>query len=150
MAITERVEFESDGLRDSLTGTLAPARFMELLEQEIQVADREKRSITIISLRLASCGHHAERDGELLKSLASHLVRVIRTGDHCARMAEDGFWVIARGDRSAAEIAVSRYLNELEPEQWRVEICEVLDGEKRRNLLRRIDALHFSTEVAQR
>ena len=45
MAITERVEFESDGLRDSLTGTLAPARFMELLEQEIQVADREKRSI---------------------------------------------------------------------------------------------------------
>jgi GGDEF domain-containing protein len=166
-----RVEFESDGVRDSLTGVLAPASFLEILGNELHVAAREKRAVTVISIRLTamqpvltqtSASHRAEIPTdpikyqsdvalyeELLKSFAHQLSTLIRRGDYCARIAEDGFWVLTRGDICSAQIATKRYLLELDPMDWSLAYHQSNAGqsdtaESMRQLLQRMDALHFT------
>jgi GGDEF domain-containing protein len=143
------LEFESDGERDSLTGLLAPARFLTILESEMAIAAREGRRLTLVALSLstaanssnASSSESAER---LLKNMASTLLAQMRAGDHCGRIAEDGFWILARGDRTAVEIAGHRFLAEHESCDWLIEYYEISKGEKVRELLRRVDTLYFA------
>ena len=161
-----RVEFESDGVSDSLTGVLAPARFLSILRNELHVAAREKRAVTVISIRLTamqpSASHSTELladplrgasdvslHEELLKSFAHQLSTLIRSGDYCARISEDGFWLFTRGDIRSAQIATTRYLFDLDPADWSLAFYESMagqsdTGESMRQLLQRMDALHFT------
>lgn len=143
------LEFESDGERDSLTGLLAPARFLTILESEIAISAREGRSLTLLTLSLSTDVNSMnpptiESAERLLKNLASTLFQEMRAGDHGARIAEDGFWILARGDRTAVEIAVYRFLAEHESYHWLIEYFEISKGEKVKELLRRVDALYFA------
>lgn len=139
----EAIEFESDGQRDSLTGLLAPLRFIEILTHEISLAIREDRALTLISLRLQNFGFTSDHDEARILILATEIREKIRAGDHCARMAEDGFWVLARGEIIAAQIASTRYLDGIEASDWRLRFCEVIRGERCASVLHRMDGLHF-------
>ncbi len=171
-----RVEFESDGVHDSLTGVLAPASFLAILENELHVAAREKRAVTVISIRLTamqpvltkpsasrraeiiSDPHRFQSDvvlyEELLKSCSQQISTLIRRGDYCARIAEDGFWLLTRGDIRSAQIATKRYLLDLDPMDWSLAFHQSDAGQSdagqrdtgvsMRQLLQRMDALHFT------
>ena len=143
------LEFESDGERDSLTGLLAPARFVAILESEIAIAAREGRALTLLTFSLSTTeksmdSQPTESAERLLKNLASTLLVQMRAGDHCGRIAEDGFWILARGDQTAVEIAANRYLGDHERSDWLLSYCEVAAGESARELLRRVDACYFA------
>ena len=143
------LEFESDGERDSLTGLLAPARFVAILESEIAIAAREGRALTLLTISLSTAVNSMnpptiESAERLLKNLASTLLVQMRAGDHCGRIAEDGFWILARGDKTAVEIAAHRYLDEHERSDWLLSYCEAAAGESARELLRRVDACYFA------
>lgn len=136
------IEFESDGVWDSITGALAPARFLEILEDEIAIAGREGRTITLISLHL-----HLQSDIDLvaaLKEFATALSPSMRRGDYLVRISEYGFWFLIRGGIEAAKIALARVSNEIDLTIWRVQYCEVVVGEDMKNLLRRMDLIHFA------
>ena len=142
------LEFESDGERDSLTGLLAPARFLAILESELAIAAREGRPLTLLTLALSTTEKSmnpqpTESAEHLLKNLAKTLLVQMRAGDHCGRIAEDGFWILARGDKAAVEIAAHRYLDEHERSDWLISYCEVTAGESARELLRRADNCYF-------
>ena len=142
------LEFESDGERDSLTGLLAPARFLAILESELAIAAREGRPLTLLTLALSTTEKSmnpqpTESAERLLKNLAKTLLVQMRAGDHCGRIAEDGFWILARGDKAAVEIAAHRYLDEHERSDWLISYCEVTAGESARELLRRADNCYF-------
>jgi len=108
------IEFSSDGVRDSLTGALAPARFNELLQSELAMANRDQRLITVLSLRLKniSTKTSVQRDRDLihqlLKSMADHLSPLLRSGDQLCRISEDGFWILMRAHLSDATTASKR------------------------------------------
>jgi GGDEF domain-containing protein len=148
------LEFESDGERDSLTGLLAPARFLAILESELAIAAREGRPLTLLTLALSTTANSTaeksmnpqptESAERLLKHLAKTLLVQMRAGDHCGRIAEDGFWILARGDKAAVEIAAHRYLDEHERSDWLISYCEVTAGESARELLRRVDGCYFA------
>ena len=153
------IEFSSDGVTDSLTDALAPARFHEYLTGELSMANRERRTITLISLRLASPAasgdsmrstpyDSAEKIHHELKILSSDIRRLLRGGDQIGRISEDGFWILIRGDLNAAEIASHRFMREVGEstwrEKWRVRYCESQVGEEIKNLLRRMDQIHFT------
>ena len=136
------IEFESDGVWDSLTGALAPARFQEILEDEIAIAVREGRRITLISLHL-----NLQSDVDLLaalKEFATALSPLMRRGDYLARISEYGFWILIRGDVEAAKIGFARVAKEIDVSIWRVHFCEAEVGEEMKNLLRRMDLIHFA------
>jgi GGDEF domain-containing protein len=147
------LEFESDGERDSLTGVLAPARFLTVLESEVAIAVREGRALTLLTLSLSNKANSTKANSmnpptmesaeRLLKNMAITLHAKMRAGDHCGRIAEDGFWILARGDKTAVGIAAYRFLAEHESYDWLIEYYEISKGEKVRELLRRIDALYF-------
>jgi GGDEF domain-containing protein len=160
------IEFLSDGVNDSLTDALAPARFHEYLTGELSMANRERRTITLISLRLASISlrlaspaspgdsmrsapyDSAEKIHHELKILSSDIRRLLRGGDQIGRISEDGFWILIRGDLNAAEIASHRFMREVGEstwrEKWRVRYCESEVGEEIKSLLRRMDQIHFT------
>jgi len=143
-----RIELASDGLVDSLTQALAPARFLEILRTELSMAAREGRKITLISARLReipSSDENAVDHAELiLYRFAQDLQTNFRGGEHCGRISEMGFWIMVRGDEEAARKAAPRLINREDEELWRFEFCESEVGESIKNLLRRMDAIHFT------
>jgi len=157
------IEFSSDGVTDSLTDALAPARFHEYLIGELSMANREQRTITLISLRILidsmrqeplDSGEKQGPAGEVesihqnLKHLSTTIHRLLRGGDQIGRISEDGFWILIRGDINAAEIACERFMQEVGEstwrEMWRIRYCESDVDEDIRNLLRRVDQIHFT------
>jgi len=83
-----------------------------------------------------------------LKLLSINIRRLLRGGDQICRISEDGFWILIRGDISAAEIACERFMHEVGEstwrEMWQIRYCESEVGEEIRNLLRRMDQIHFT------
>ena len=143
-----RIELASDGLVDSLTQALAPARFLEILRTELSMAAREGRKITLISARLREIPSSDENTVDhaelILYRFAQDLQKKLRAGDHCGRISEMGFWIMVRGDEEAARKAAPRLINREDEELWRFEFCESEVGESIKNLLRRMDAIHFT------
>lgn len=140
------IEFASDGERDSLTGVLAPARFLEFVASELQISRRESRKITLISIR---CICKVERGGvTLIEGLLVNFARVaaalMRRGDRCGRVAEDGFWILIRGDRSSADRFIARIFMELDEKDWSTESIEKAEADDMKNLLRKMDLIHFT------
>ena len=88
------LEFQSDGVTDSLTSSMAPALFHENLKREVATAGREGRELTLVSITVQpdnflSCGEFQES----LIALAFHLEKGLRGGDFFARISDCGFWI---------------------------------------------------------
>ena len=147
-----RVEFESDGLVDSLTHALAPARFQEILQSELSKADRAHLKIAVISAKNKSfeiSSHDSEKNRTKeveveLKCFAEIVSSLLRSGDEIGRISEDGFWILIHGDRQAAERAIGRFTELIHQADWHLNICESESGESIKNLLRRVDLIHFA------
>jgi GGDEF domain-containing protein len=152
VAGSERIEFISDGERDLLTDALAPSRFLSYLKSELSIARRERRAITVVSVRAMgdlSVGSNSV-SGELelkLKKFVEVVAPLLRAGDHLGRISEDGFWMLIRGNRIDAEKALHRFsgtLADLNEGEWRIRYCESELEDQIENLLRRVDAIHFA------
>ena len=137
-----RIELTSDGVRDQLTGALAPARFLDILRAELSMANREGRIITLISIRLADPTCSGVEDSLIL--FAASTASLLRTGDQCGRISEFGFWILLRGDQESSLIAAERFFAPHDEQQWSIDYCESEVGEDIKNLLRRMDAIHFT------
>lgn len=147
--LQQLIEFASDGERDSLTGVLAPARFLEIVASELQISRRESRKITLISIK---CICKVERGGAtliegLLLNFAQVATALMRRGDRCGRVAEDGFWILIRGDRSSADRFIARLFTELDETDWSTESIEIDEADDMKNLLRKMDLIHFTKEA---
>ena len=79
----------------------------------------------------------------LLYNFADHLLSQLRAGDHCGRISESGFWAMIRGDEESARRAAPRLMSDADEALWQIDFCESEDRETIKNLLRRMDALHF-------
>ncbi|MBU4407794.1 MAG: diguanylate cyclase domain-containing protein [Desulfurivibrionaceae bacterium] len=96
---------------DALTGVANRNLFFEKLENSIRDAQREERIFALLYLDLDkfkaindSMGHEI---GDLvLKTVASRLQEVVRTGDMVARMGGDEFTIILNALHSAADAEI--------------------------------------------
>jgi len=137
------IEFESDGIADSLTSSMAPALFHENLKREISTADREGRELTIVSVLVdpenyLSAGEYQES----LVALAFALEKNLRGGDFFARISDCGFWILLRTDEETAAAVVDRL-----DLPRRDELTIKLAARKLSNYsewIDRIDQLHFN------
>jgi len=103
------VEFQSDGVADSLTLTMAPALFHVNLKREIASAKRENRDLAVLSIslrpdRFATVAEFQEG----LIALAFALRTSLRGGDFFARISDRGFWVLLRTGEVDAGLIVKR------------------------------------------
>lgn len=173
--VPERIEFESDGVIDSLTHALAPARFQDILATELSKAFRSGEKITMVSAKCRLFGSFEEKLGndsgmnndptlkrdllkiesfnkvsrkneieEELKSFAETISGLLRSGDEIGRLSEDGFWILIHGEGAAAQRAVRRFGESINQESWELQICESENSDSVKNLLRRMDAIHFT------
>lgn len=103
------VEFDNDGLTDTLTQTMAPGLFYQNLKREIATAKRESRELTILSVainkRLLGLVTYSERE---LKNLGDLLTTNLREGDFCSRISDHGFWVLLRTGESDVKKIIIR------------------------------------------
>ena len=137
------IEFESDGIADSLTSSMAPALFHENLKREISTADREGRELTIVSVLVdpenyLSAGEYQES----LVALAFALEKNLRGGDFFARVSDCGFWILLRTDEVSAQGVIDRL-----DLPRRDELTIKLAARKLSNYsewIERIDQLHFN------
>lgn len=139
------IEFRNDGLRDSLTQSPAPSIFLTALEREFESAQRDRRSLTIISFVSASPATiHAD-----ISALARALKKTCRTAEPYSRISEDGFWVLIKGGHDGAEKFVERVYSEpelflMEPvKRWQSKIIEHKPNETLDEWIARIDRAHF-------
>ena len=148
--ILDQIEFTSDGTRDSLTGALAPARFLEVTRRELAIGVREGRAITLISVRFMApeLGENGNQSNysieDQLKNFTEFIQPLLRTGDQIGRISEDGFWILIRGDEGSAHRAIERFQSSGVEGNWRFRLCESQKGEDIKNLLRRMDLIHFA------
>jgi GGDEF domain-containing protein len=103
------VEFQSDGVADSLTLTMAPALFHENLKREIANAKRENRDLAVLSIVLRPDRFTTVAEfQEGLIALAFALRTSLRGGDFFARISDCGFWVLLRTAELDADLIVKR------------------------------------------
>jgi len=105
------MEFSNDGFRDSLTSTIAPYLFQQLLEREAAAADRENRKV---SVGIIQCAGNTKALSYDLTALNSVLLTTVRSDEFYSRAVANGFWLFIRGDQAAAERAIERIRNELQ------------------------------------
>ena len=105
------MEFSNDGFRDSLTSTIAPYLFQQLLEREAAAADRENRKV---SVGIIQCVGNTKALSYDLTALNSVLLTTVRSDEFYSRAVANGFWLFIRGDQAAAERAIERIRNELQ------------------------------------
>ena len=105
------MEFSNDGFRDSLTSTIAPYLFQQLLEREAAAADRDNRKV---SVGIIQCVGNTKALSYDLTALNSVLLTTVRSDEFYSRAVANGFWLFIRGDQAAAERAIERIRNELQ------------------------------------
>jgi len=104
-------EFREKSLRDQMTGLRNRSALYEVLEHEINIAQREKVSFAFMMLDLDgfksindTFGHKA--GDEVLKKVASRLNSSIRDSDLVARLGGDEFVVVQRNITSLEDIRI--------------------------------------------
>jgi hypothetical protein len=145
------MEFSNDGFRDSLTSTIAPYLFQQLLEREAAAADRDNRKV---SVGVIQCVGNTKALSYDLIALNSVLRTAVRSDEFYSRTVQNGFWLFIRGDQATAERAVERIRNELQSGKIALtSITEVLYQVIERNSQRdipdwlgRIDRASFPNE----
>jgi len=103
------LEFQSDGLVDSLTLSMSPALFYENLAREVATAQRESRDLTIASISLNPKGFKGAAEfQEALIEIAFSIKNGLRGGDFFARISDCGFWIFLRTDEAGASKVLTR------------------------------------------
>jgi len=145
------MEFSNDGFRDSLTSTIAPYLFQQLLEREAAAADRDNRKV---SVGIIQCVGNTKALSYDLTVLNSVLLTTVRSDEFYSRAVANGFWLFIRGDQAAAERAIERIRNELQSGKIALtsitEVSyQVVERNSQRNIadwLGRIDRASFPNE----
>jgi GGDEF domain-containing protein len=135
------LEFSNNGLIDSLTHAPAPDVFLANLSREYAGASREKRVLSILSIRPSSPQELTETQ---LISMARVIVRHLRLGEYFSRISEDGFWVAVKGDQCATSKLAKRILEDSQENRWRTSIIECAPSQSFEKWLSLSDQAHFS------
>lgn len=91
------LEFSNDGVRDSLTLSMAPEIFHANLKREIANAQRENRDLVVLSIGLIPERFDSVAQAqESLIALAHQLEHGLRSGDFYSRIFDWGFWILLR------------------------------------------------------
>jgi len=156
------MEFSNDGIRDSLTDSIAPQIFLQSLARESALADRENRKLSVLVVRAENRGMSEsmelsagrdvlEYDLLLLNTIVKSQ---LRADEFYSRSIRDGFWILLRGDIAAAEIVASRIRSAAESERigFTPESCLIftpVERDNRRELkdwVNRMDRTSFPNE----
>jgi diguanylate cyclase (GGDEF)-like protein len=121
--ISSREQFRDQATRDALTGVWNRRGILEILEQELDRAERNDRSIGILMLDLDHFKNvndaHGHLAGDLvLQETACRLSRNLRTYDRLGRYGGEEFLIVvpATNERELCELAERiRASTELEP-----------------------------------
>ena len=137
------VEFQSDGLRDSLTMAMAPELFHENLKREIAATKRLAQELVIVSLVL-SADEFATKAAfqERLIEIAFALRTGLREEDFFARISDAGFWVVLRTEEKAVPAIIGRW-NLPFPSQISIHVLARADLDYQ-ELSQAVDQLHFT------
>ncbi len=137
------IEFQSDGLRDSLTMAMAPELFHENLKREIASAKRLAQELVIVSLVLRSA------EFSLVTAFQERLIEIafaLRTGlreeDFFARISDAGFWAVLRTEEKAVPAIIGRW-NLPYPNQISINVLARADLDYQ-EWSQAVDQLHFS------
>lgn len=104
------IEFQSDGIRDSLTMAMAPELFHQTLQREIASAKRGAQELVIVSLVLRPDSFASKAlFEEGLIGIAFSLRTALRGEDFFTRMSDAGFWVALRTPAQAAPTIIERW-----------------------------------------
>ena len=103
------IEFENDGVTDSLTGVMSPSLFHENLKREISRAGRQDHGLAVISISVKP------RNFQSVSLLQEELIRIadtlreqLRGGDFFTRISDLGFWALLRADESETDAVIHR------------------------------------------
>jgi len=103
------IEFENDGITDSLTGVMAPSLFHENLKREISRAGRQDYDLAVISISVKPRNFQSVSllQEELIK-IADTLREQLRGGDFFTRISDLGFWALLQADESETDAVIHR------------------------------------------
>ena len=103
------IEFENDGVTDSLTGVMSPSLFHENLKREISRAGRQDYDLAVISISIKPRNFQSVSllQEELIK-IANTLCEQLRGGDFFTRISDLGFWVLLQVDESETDAVIHR------------------------------------------
>ena len=136
------VEFKNDGVRDSLTSSMAPALFHEALKREIAAAKRDQRELAVLTIALRPDNFPSVAlFQEGLIKVAFALTQELRGGDFFARISDRGFWVLLRTSENNGQLVLDR-LDLAHHESLETQIVARKDDEYPQ-WIRRIDQLYF-------
>ena len=136
------IEFQSDGLRDSLTMAMAPELFYENLKREIAATKRLAQELVIVSLVLRADGFATKAAfQEGLIGIAFALRTGLREEDFFARISDAGFLVLLRAEQKAVPAIIERW-NLPHPNQISIDVLARADLDYQ-EWTRRVDHAHF-------
>ena len=136
------IEFQSDGLRDSLTMAMAPELFYENLKREIAATKRLAQELVIVSLVLRADGFATKAAfQEGLIGIAFALRTGLREEDFFARISDAGFLVLLRAEQKAVPAIIERW-NLPYPNQISIDVLARADLDYQ-EWTRRVDHAHF-------
>jgi GGDEF domain-containing protein len=103
------IEFENDGVTDSLTGVMSPSLFHENLKREISRAGRQDYDLAVISISVKPRNFKSVSllQEELIK-IADTLREQLRGGDFFTRISDLGFWALLQVDESETDAVIAR------------------------------------------
>ena len=167
------IQFENDGVIDSLTESMAPAQFFNALLREERIARRSGAEILILSVRLhtqllldslfAPDANRVENERfspeEAIACIEQEILKVsllladsLRAGDFFTRFSDIGFLILIRGSKLEFELATSRFREVVNVEiangadeqpLWEVASLVKERDETTSHVKSRIDRLHF-------
>ena len=113
IALDRARQFASEARTDHLTGLANRREFERVMEQEVALAERNGRRLSVMMIDLDNLKRINDRQGHragdaALRLVAQQLQRVVRASDVCARVGGDEFAVAmpeTEGDR-ARDVAV--------------------------------------------
>lgn len=103
------MEFKNDGLRDSLTGLIAPNLFYESAERMKSWSDRSGQALSMIAIEF-----NQPTEDELVHA-ARMMSAELRGGDLLARLGELSFALLLVGDHESAQHVIFRLENTVKP-----------------------------------
>ncbi len=107
--MANEIECSNNGVRDSLTGVMAPELFYENCARTIAVAEREGTSLFGMAISLDfKEGESINKMSEEIIGMAATLNEQLRAGDLLCRIGERIFVLLIRGDIEVEKSIYSR------------------------------------------
>lgn len=114
IAVDRARQFASEARTDHLTGLANRREFERVMEREVALAERHKRTLSLMMIDLDNLKRINDRQGHragdaALRLVAQQLQRVVRASDVCARVGGDEFAVaMPETDTDRARDVVTR------------------------------------------